>query len=192
MWADPKSGHLKVIRGMFSVELIESLFQRMTRNKTPYVAHFRFATHGTKGSDNCHPFAVANEPLGGIGMVHNGTLSGPEWRSHRKSDTALLADMIATDLITGKYDPEHLFDTEAPPVVDLYGRAIGSDKLVFMNGLGEINIVNGKYGTWKDQVWYSNTYSIMRSYSYGGMGSMMGSGFDWTEDEEAEWARWFT
>lgn len=193
MWADPKSGHLKVIRGMFGVELIESLFARMTKNSTPYVAHFRFATHGTKNSDNCHPFAVSGQALGGIGMVHNGTLSGGEWRAPKKSDTALLADMISEDLRSSKYEPEHLFEIEAPPVVSRYGRSIGSDKLVFMNGLGEINIVNSKNGTWKEQVWYSNTYSIMRSaYSFGGMGGM--GGYDWGDDEEAlaEYGRWFT
>lgn len=56
--------------------------------------HSRWATHGSKNTDNCHPFVVGNNPLTVVG--HNGILPS---NAHPKvgddrSDTRLFADEI--------------------------------------------------------------------------------------------------
>lgn len=176
MWAE--NDQLKIIRGMFNIETIKVLFARAERKGLPYVAHFRMATHGTKDGNNCHPFRVS-EDFGGIGMVHNGVLSGSEWRTTGKSDTALLVDRLSKHIADSEISPWDLFEKQTPPVLERYGSSIGSDKLVFMCGSGAINIVNEKYGDWLEEVWYSNTYSIQD----------WGSSYGWGDDDDEAAAR---
>ena len=40
-------------------------------NGSPYVLHYRWATHGNKNIDNCHPFQVTKQ----LYMAHNGVIS---------------------------------------------------------------------------------------------------------------------
>lgn len=167
---------LFMFKGMHGLEQIKYLFAKVTASGVPYVAHFRMATHGLRNKDNCHPFEVDPVAFGGIGMVHNGTLSGSEWRAPTKSDTALLVDRIRDHVEGGDFNHSDLFEKQAPVVMDRYRSSIGGDKLVFMGGDGRINIVNEQNGHWINGVWYSNTYSIA---SYSDWGS-------WGDDED--WA----
>ncbi len=155
----PKNGNLMVKRGMFTVGHILNIFDALHASGQPYVAHFRYATHGTTNGRNCHPFPI-NTHLGGVAMVHNGTLLGSEWRSPTKSDTALLAGHIQKHIEHKTFRTKDLFEKDVPVVHDRYGKALGSDKLVFMNGKGEMNIYNEENGLWVDDVWFSNLYSI--------------------------------
>ena len=177
MWYSEEERCLKSMRGMFPLESIKHIFAGLEKRQVPYVAHFRFATHGTKNQDNCHPFMVGDY-LGGVGMVHNGTLTGSEWRDSKRSDTAILVDKIRGHIASGDFSPFDLFEKQAPHVLSRYGSSIGSDKLVFMSGLGHINIVNEQNGDWLDGIWYSNTYSIGSS-----------SFWNW-EDSEDDWERY--
>lgn len=179
MWHNPVRG-LRIQRGMFNLAHIKNMFATLESMNVPYVAHFRFATHGTRNTDNCHPFVVGDY-LGGVGMVHNGTLTGSEWRDSQRSDTALLVEKIKGHIAEGEFGPKALFDKQAPQIVDRYGKSIGSDKLVFMNGLGDINIVNEGNGTWLDDRWYSNTYSITSWSSWG----------SWGDDDDLSYSKWF-
>lgn len=155
----PKNGNLMVKRGMFTVGHILSIFDALHEAGQPYVAHFRYATHGTTNSRNCHPFPI-NTHRGGVAMVHNGTLLGNEWRSPNKSDTALLAGRIQRHIEQRDFQTKDLFEKDAPEIHSRYGKALGTDKLVFMNGKGEMNIYNEENGLWVDDVWYSNLYSL--------------------------------
>lgn len=154
-----KYGVLRVKRGLFTIANVLQIFAELEAEQVPYVAHFRYATHGTMNSANCHPFPIANN-LGGIAMVHNGTLTGKEWYSSTRSDTALLANKISKHIERKHIKPRDLFEQDVPFVADKYGESIGTDKLVFMNGKGEINIYNENNGLWMDDVWYSNLYSL--------------------------------
>lgn len=159
MWA--KDGELKIKRGLFNRGEVKSILRRFHETETPYVAHFRYATHGSLNSANCHPFPIVDD-LGGIAMVHNGTLSGKKWRDPLRSDTNLLAEKIKHHILREDFVSQSLFDNAASVISDRYKEAIGSDKLVFMNGLGEMSILNEKNGHWINGIWYSNLYSIIR------------------------------
>ncbi len=157
MWAI--DGKLKTYKGRMNLQKINSLFDQIAEVKVPYVAHFRYATHGTKNDLNCHPFRLGTQDFGGMAMMHNGTLSGSKWRNASRSDTSLLAEEITEYMDLKLLYPEDVsFNTDK--IQSLYNEDLGSDKLVFMNGDGDISYVNEKYGHWKDGLWYSNLYSI--------------------------------
>lgn len=182
MYAD-ENQTLKTIRGMFTLDNVKTIFRGLEKANIPYVAHFRFATHGTKNRDNCHPFHINND-AGGVAMVHNGTLMGSHWRSNSRSDTAILTGLISQHIADGEFATDSLFEREAPEILSRYGRDIGSDKLVFMNGKGDINIVNEKQGSWLDDCWYSNMYSI-GNYTFSEFS-------DWYDDDETASSTWIS
>lgn len=165
MWA--MNGKLRLIKGMnhdrYPLPRLIQLFEQLEETGAPYVAHFRYATHGTKNVSNAHPFWIHQHDLGGIAMVHNGTLSGGRWRQAARSDTSLLAEELSSSIRFGNLGTNDLFGSrEATMVAKYYERDLGGDKLVFMNGEGQISYVNERNGSWIDGVWYSNTYSIGR------------------------------
>lgn len=160
MWA--KNGFLRVRKGMMNVSQIVNVFNMFHESKQPYVAHFRYATHGTMNAQNCHPFPISTRK-GGIAMMHNGTLSGKEWVRATKSDTALLAERVSNHIEDGIYDASELFEEEIPVLASRFKEAIGNDKLVFMNGAGDINIYNENNGFWIDGIWVSNLYSLYQT-----------------------------
>lgn len=160
MWANPQ-GELKIIRNVYKEpEKIISVLGFLSGRKLPYVAHFRMATHGPVIKENCHPFRVS-DTHGGIGMVHNGCFSGNDFYSHySKSDTAVMADKIAEHLANGHFSTRDLFTEESPEFTKRYYSAFGWSRIVFMNGDGDINILNETSGAWINGVWYSNEYAV--------------------------------
>lgn len=155
-----KNDLLRIKRGLFTINHIVDIFAELNEARKPYVAHFRYATHGTTNGANCHPFPITGK-LGGVAMVHNGTLAGTEWRRKDKSDTAILADRIEGHLGKQDFGARDLFHKEVPELRSRYTKAIGTDKLVFMNGKSDINIYNAHQGLWLEGVWYSNGYSLI-------------------------------
>lgn len=160
MWATEK-GVLHIVRNVYkSHEPIVSIIGSLTKRNLPYVAHFRMATHGPVVKDNCHPFRVSDFH-GGIGMVHNGCFGGHEfYNSPGKSDTAVMADKIAENLKNGHFSTRDLFTSEAPEFTKRYHSSFGWSRIAFMNGDGDINILNESDGSWINGVWYSNEYAV--------------------------------
>lgn len=160
MWADNKSGDLKVQRGLFTSAKILELFQKMEDAHQPYVAHFRMATHGEISTKNCHPFPLMND-LGGVGMAHNGQFGYEFCMDDVKSDTAVMADKICLLHETKHITADSLFQADVPDLFTYYRSEFSYyNKVVFMNGTGDINIVGEDDGYWINGVWYSNHYSI--------------------------------
>lgn len=61
--------------------------------KRPYVLHVRYATEGGVTKVNCHPFPIGET---GSHLFHNGTVALRDHKKGHKSDSALLADLLAT------------------------------------------------------------------------------------------------
>ena len=131
--------------------------------ESPFLIHFRIATHGTVNKFNCHPFMVDNETV----FVHNGVIRNVP-SDTKKSDTQMFNKKILRNLESHKlvYDPTTRLLVEA-------FISTGS-KLIFMNIDGDIQIYNESAGNWEGDVWYSNTswkpkpvYNSYKSYSYG-------------------------
>lgn len=54
-------------------------------NKQSMIIHFRWATHGSVGLANCHPF---RDDLTGVSFAHNGILSIEPYKDMTDSETA--------------------------------------------------------------------------------------------------------
>lgn len=127
----------------------------------PVAAHFRFGTSGSMTREMAHPFPILKDADDNItlAVMHNGVLHCVDAEKRRgMSDTAVLIyEVIQPMLVTNP----HLVRDESWR--DGIGNLIGNpNKLLFMQGDGQVFIVNDWQGEWRNdkKVWYSNTYSI--------------------------------
>jgi len=134
---------------------------------TPVVLHFRIATHGLT-PEFLHPFAVSDT----LGFVHNGILSG--LGTHEYSDTAELRDLLRelpksmTKSVAGLLNPRLMFT--------MLQQFIGvGNKLIFLDNIGDFEIVNEKAGSWDGGNWFSNSSYKERGVRYYGSMAMYGS-----------------
>lgn len=143
----PGSGRkVRVQRGLDPSRFWDSL--RSVPSNAHVTLHFRWATHGTVGLHNTHPFGYGSGHL-----VHNGVLN-VTIRDKRRSDTAHFASNMKRVL----RERPHLFGT--PEFVTALEKAVGPyNKLVFLSNRGERMFVNEGGGTRADGVWYSNLNS---------------------------------
>jgi len=144
-----RRGRIHITRGMTYAGLQDAIDAHEGK---PHVVHFRFATHGTKNLDNCHPFSV----LGGkYALMHNGILSVPSHDANR-SDTWHFAEYVLGPILQVHPD---LFGSQYLTV--MLESIIGpGNKLVILRADGKTMIVNRKAGLSHDGLWLSNDYSL--------------------------------
>jgi glutamine amidotransferase len=135
------------IRKTMNFEVFYRKYTRAVRMNpdSPFIIHFRIATHGTVDAYNCHPFKV-NEDLV---FAHNGVIHKAT-KDARKSDTQMFNMEILKKI-------NHLELMWNPAVKVLIENYIGStNKLILMDIDGEVNIFNEGAGNWHEGAWYSN------------------------------------
>lgn len=115
---------------------------------SPFIIHFRLATHGSTTLANVHPFKVRDDLV----MVHNGIINVKCFDD--RSDSKVFAEDWLTDL------PADWLDNHV--LTMLVEDFIGWSKLVFLStdpGLDhDWYILNEHDGHWNDErtIWYSN------------------------------------
>ncbi len=115
---------------------------------SPFLIHFRIASHGSICYENCHPFMMDD----GGAMIHNGML--PFSADRTKSDTKEFAENIVKVMGENWQDNEY--------AVGLVEEAIGKhNKIVMLWPDYSYLILNEKSGFWREDVWFSN-YSCNR------------------------------
>lgn len=136
------------------IQVIQSLekepFLQMLKNvhfaynsQSPICVHFRWATHGLKDLDNCHPFLFHGNT---VAMMHNGILFDAGKES-LESDSKIFANML----------DEMPWDFLNNPTIKLLiTNYAAGDKLVFLHWNKAITIINEEKGTIVDGVWFSN------------------------------------
>lgn len=139
----------------------------------PHAMHLRYCTRGKVNQDNCHPFTVLNKDLGDdadLTLMHNGTFSWITFNEdHKKqdwSDTAVFATRIQKNLrehkATAKINLDHIFDEK---IVDRFSKRVSTwNKVVFLDDKGRWSYLNKSQGEMKNDMWYSNTYSLKVGY----------------------------
>lgn len=140
-------GRLIIEKGLFTFDAFREAFAPYMNHQA--VVHFRLATHGTKDSDNCHPFVIGSD--NSLVLIHNGILPIACDVDKKKSDTWHYVYHILNPL----YEDDADFFNQ--PHISFMGEAaIGGNKFVFLRADGEYGIWNEDDGHWKDGVWYSN------------------------------------
>jgi hypothetical protein len=117
---------------------------------SPFVLHFRYATHGSRTEENTHPHSLAN---GSVGMVHNGILDFEPPLDSDISDTMWFCKTV----LAFRHPQDYVNETFR----DILAAMIGPfNKLVFLDNRGVVSIVNESAGLWDGGTWYSNnTYA---------------------------------
>lgn len=106
------------------------------------ILHFRYATHGSIKTDNCHPF---NDKATGVSFAHNGILNIVPRNDMTDSETAF------RDLIAPVIHEYGLFSDETASAVY---EIIGGSRFAFIDTAGEFRIF-GQFLLYHG-CWYSN------------------------------------
>lgn len=123
---------------------------------SPFVCHFRLATHGSKREINIHPHPLAD---GRVGLAHNGILSNFEPPiGYDISDTVWFCETV----LAARHE-DQLMDKRFGKWLDLL---IGKwNKFILLCADGRSLIVGDDRGRWDNGVWYSNDgYKAAPSY----------------------------
>lgn len=189
-------GRLKIIRGMMDWETYEEILDDKVGDlieSVPMIFHFRIATHGSVKPANCHPFIVNK----GIAMAHNGVLtcvSVPKDEDVSDSEMFIRAFLRPLDArMSGGLKVKDLND---PALSIMIEKVISSNKLAFMNGLGEVAIINESMGMWGkagddgyEGVWFSNrtwkpSTVVYVKPQYGGNYGYGGASYGWDREDK--------
>lgn len=123
--------------------------------------HARYATHGVKNEDNCHPFQVGDDV--DTVLAHNGVLDTFIGKDDKRSDTRIFAEDTLPKL--GGFralEDENLYRM-------IEGWASGSKIAVLTanpDAQYQLYLINERLGHWDDNgVWWSNSSYKRSTYS---------------------------
>lgn len=148
------TGHkkIKIYKTMDYDKFLKNYNRAFKNNpESPFLIHFRIATHGTVDTFNCHPFKVNKN----LAFIHNGIISGVGTDA-KKSDTQMFNDVILKNLPKDFYKYEHY--------KLLIEKFIVGSKIIMLDVDGNYQIYNESSGHWLNDVWYSN--SSYKSFKY--------------------------
>lgn len=138
------NGHeIETFKAMDLADFTETYLEIAEGN--PHILHFRWATHGVVGLENCHPFV---DKRNRIAMAHNGILP---WRStSTESDTRCFFNDVV------KHNHDKITDADFQDSIEqILGR---SNKMAFLDNSGDVTIYNEHLGHWCERrlIWFSN------------------------------------
>lgn len=120
---------------------------------SPFLIHFRIATHGSVNEDNCHPFFIESHEEEMLRVfMHNGTIAP---LADKCSKTSGASDTVVFGLEILEHLPMGWDDN--PAIKKLIEHYIGWSKIVVMDEFGAVTIFNEHKGVWDGGIWYSNT-----------------------------------
>jgi glutamine amidotransferase len=140
-------------RGMSSKKVIKQFLEVRKEFPSSYAMfHARYATHGVKNEDNCHPFKVPSNP--DTYLAHNGILDIDIKAGDKRSDTRVFAEdtLPAMGGVTA-LDDDHVWA--------MLSKWSSGSKLVIFTldpaAKEQCYIVNESAGHWdNDGMWWSN------------------------------------
>ena len=150
-------------KGMSSKKIIKQFLEVRKEFPDSYAMfHARYATHGVKNDDNCHPFKVPSNP--DTYLAHNGVLDIGITSGDRRSDTRIFAEdtLPAMGGITALDDPH---------VWDMVTKWAGGNKIVIFtldpNAEAQCYVINESLGLWDNEgMWWSNNSYKASTYSW--------------------------
>ena len=144
---------------MYSIEQIKGFYNRYKHEQL--ALHFRMATAGVKNQSNCHPFQILSLEEDGMDlwMMHNGTFFDYREDASGRSDTAMFAAHLTYRM------RNEGFSLAKPECIQELEDNASWNKLLFMNGWGDVVIINEGGGAREEECWYS--YTMKNRYNYG-------------------------
>ena len=141
-------------RGMSSKKVIKKFLEVRKEFPNSYAMfHARYATHGVKNEDNCHPFKVPSKY--DTYLAHNGILDINISAGDRRSDTRIFAE----DTLFAMGGVTALDDAHVWTMVSKW--ALGSKIVVFTldpDANDQCYIINENAGHWDNEgMWWSNS-----------------------------------
>ena len=140
-------------RGMSAKKVIKNFLEVRKEYPSSWAMfHARYATHGVKNEDNCHPFKVPSNP--DTYLAHNGILDINIKAGDKRSDTRVFAEdtLPAMGGVTA-LDDDHVWNM-------LSKWSAGSKLVIFTldpSAKEQCYIVNESAGHWdNDGMWWSN------------------------------------
>lgn len=150
MWRT-RSGRISGKKGLVDVDTQWKLYCDLRKRGIKTMAlHWRFATAGTVGVDNCHPIYVRDE----VYMMHNGANIGPA-RDGKSDSVCFAEDVLAPKL------PRSARGIRAKRHVAELTSTIGhGNRLIIWHADDDRPVIIGEHrGLWHRGRWYSNEYA---------------------------------
>ena len=149
-------------RGMSAKKVIKEFLEVRKKYPNSYAMyHARFATHGVKNEENCHPFQVGGSDL--TYLAHNGILPVHIGPTDRRSDTRIFAE----DILPAMGGVTALDDDNIYKMVSKW--AGGSKIAIFTldyKAQSSVYIINEDLGHWDNNgIWWSN-YTYISDEKY--------------------------
>jgi glutamine amidotransferase len=138
-------GSIQVHKGFFNFDDFARAYMPLEDKQA--LIHFRWATHGARDAEMCHPFSVTDETA----MIHNGILNISTDDDKTKSDTWHYVEYILKPL--AERDRDFYSDNS---IRFLGESAISGSKFCFLRADGDWQIWNSEDGHWGGDTWYSN------------------------------------
>lgn len=150
-------------RTMSARKAVSKFLHMRQQNPDGYaIWHARYATHGVKNQDNCHPFQVGDDA--DTVLAHNGVLDTFIEVGDKRSDTRVFAE----DTLPKLGGVRALEDDNIYRMIEAW--ATGS-KIAVLTANPDANyqlyLINEKLGHWDSHgVWWSNSSYKRSTYSY--------------------------
>lgn len=170
-------------RGMSAKKVIAEFLQVRKEYPNSYALfHARYATHGVKNEENCHPFKVGGDER--TYLAHNGILDVDIHATDKRSDTRVFAeDILPTLGGVSQLDNDNVWK--------ILSKWSSGSKIAVLtvdpSAVDQCYIINESAGHWDNEgIWWSNdTYKESAWSSYIGMPTTT-KGYKSYEDTWAE------
>lgn len=142
------NGNLESFKSLYIKEMYEEYVFSATRNlSSPFMMHFRLATHGGINKENCHPFLFDNGESK-FAIVHNGIF--PLTVEDGKTDSEAFGSFL--EKIRGPFWDDNIIN----PIINKFVKDCWS-KVILMLPNSRSFIFNEEAGGWDDKGrWFSN------------------------------------
>lgn len=148
MFTDNKQ--LIVKKGYFTFDSFYQVYKKdwiMAGDQSPFILHFRIATHGVLDKTNCHPHRLNDN----LAFVHNGIFNNVKKLKAKDSKS----DTMRAAIIFKQLSPNWFYKQSLRILVKAFFEAENS-RGAFMDNHGQYWITDKENWYKKNKIWYSN------------------------------------